>query len=54
MLGAVLIVLGGMRLVGERGRPAHFSSPGLRFAFAATAVFAARDNLVRWLAPTRP
>jgi drug/metabolite transporter (DMT)-like permease len=50
MLGAVLIVLGGLLLVGERGRPAHFKLAGLVFAFTATAVFAVRDNLVRWLA----
>jgi drug/metabolite transporter (DMT)-like permease len=50
IVGAVLIVLGGLLLVGERGRPAHFKLAGLVFAFAATAVFAARDNLVRWLA----
>jgi drug/metabolite transporter (DMT)-like permease len=50
MLGAVLIVVGGLLLVGERIRPAHFKLIGLVFALAATLVFAARDNLVRWLA----
>jgi drug/metabolite transporter (DMT)-like permease len=47
--GAVLIVLGGILLVGERGRPAHVKRIGLAFALLATVVFAVRDNLVRWL-----
>jgi drug/metabolite transporter (DMT)-like permease len=50
VLGAVLIVLGSLLLVGERVRPEHFKAAGLAFAFAATLVFATRDNLVRWLA----
>jgi drug/metabolite transporter (DMT)-like permease len=50
MLGAVLIVLGGLLLVGERDRPAHFKLIGLAYALVATVVFATRDNLVRWLA----
>jgi drug/metabolite transporter (DMT)-like permease len=50
MFGAVLIVVGGLLLVGERIRPAHFKLVGLAFALASTLVFAARDNLVRWLA----
>jgi drug/metabolite transporter (DMT)-like permease len=50
VLGAVLIVAGGLMLAVERVRPAHFKVVGLVFAAAATVVFAIRDNLVRWLA----
>src|SRR5918994_4408350 len=50
LLGAVLIVAGGLLLVAERDRPAHFKLVGLGFAAAATVVFAVRDNFVRWLA----
>ena len=50
VVGAVLIVLGGILLVGERIRPEHFKPIGLAFALAATAIFAVRDNLLRWLA----
>jgi drug/metabolite transporter (DMT)-like permease len=49
VLGALLIVVGGILLVGERGRPAHVRTIGLLFALGATLVFAVRDNLVRWL-----
>ncbi len=48
--GAVLIVAGGLLLVGERDRPEHVRVAGLVLALVATIVFAARDNLVRWLA----
>ena len=47
--GAVLIVVGGVLLVGERGRPVHVKRIGLLFALGATIVFATRDNLVRHL-----
>jgi drug/metabolite transporter (DMT)-like permease len=50
MLGAILIVLGGLLLIGERTRPEHFKAIGLLFAAGATVVFAVRDNVVRWLA----
>lgn len=50
LAGAVLIVVGGMLLVGERTRPEHVKRVGLVFALLATVVFAVRDNLVRWLA----
>jgi drug/metabolite transporter (DMT)-like permease len=50
LAGAVLIVAGGLLLIGERGRPGHVRLVGLVFAFVATGAFAARDNLVRWLA----
>jgi drug/metabolite transporter (DMT)-like permease len=47
--GAILIVAGGSLLVGERERPEHFKVRGLGLALVATIIFAARDNLVRWL-----
>jgi drug/metabolite transporter (DMT)-like permease len=50
VVGALLIVAGGVLLVAERGRPQHVRRIGLLFALAATIVFAARDNFVRWLA----
>lgn len=48
--GALLIVAGGFLLVGERDRPEHVRVLGLMLALLATIVFAARDNLIRWLA----
>jgi bacterial/archaeal transporter family protein len=50
ILGAVLIVAGGVELARERERPAHFKRIGLLFAFLAATLFAIRDNLVRHLA----
>jgi drug/metabolite transporter (DMT)-like permease len=50
VLGALLIVVGGVLLVGERTRPEHVKRAGLVLAFLATIVFATRDNLVRRLA----
>ena len=47
--GAILIVLGGILLVREPGRPEHVKWIGLGFALAATIVFAVRDNLIRHL-----
>jgi len=47
--GALLIVVGGILLVSERGRPAHVKLIGFAAAFVATAIFAVRDNFVRWL-----
>lgn len=49
LVGAVLIVVGGILLVGERVRPESFRLMGFAFALAATVLFAARDNLLRWL-----
>ena len=49
LAGALLIVVGGALLVGERGRPGHVRTVGLVLALACTLVFAVRDNLVRWL-----
>jgi len=49
VLGAALIVVGGVVLASERGRPEHFRRIGLVFALLGTVAFATRDNLVRWL-----
>jgi drug/metabolite transporter (DMT)-like permease len=49
VLGALLIVVGGFLLVGERARPGHVKRIGLVLALASAVVFAVRDNLVRWL-----
>jgi drug/metabolite transporter (DMT)-like permease len=48
--GALLIVLGGLALVGERVRPVDFRALGAALAAATTVLFATRDTLVRWLA----
>jgi drug/metabolite transporter (DMT)-like permease len=48
-LGAALIVLGGVLLVGEQRRPGHVKRIGLVFALLAAVAFATRDNFVRWL-----
>jgi drug/metabolite transporter (DMT)-like permease len=49
VIGAALIVAGGLLLVSERGRPEHFRRLGLLFALGGTIAFATRDNLIRWL-----
>lgn len=50
VVGAVLVVLGGAALAGERDRPSHFRRIGLLLALGSVLFFATRDNLVRWLA----
>jgi uncharacterized membrane protein len=50
VLGALLIVAGGLALATERTRPEHVRAIGLVFAAGCTVLFATRDNLVRWLA----
>ena len=45
ILGAVLIVGGGVELARERARPAHVRRRGYLFAFLATILFSVRDNL---------
>jgi drug/metabolite transporter (DMT)-like permease len=50
LIGAGLIVAGGIALAGERVRPADFRRLGMVFALGATVMFAIRDNLLRWLA----
>jgi drug/metabolite transporter (DMT)-like permease len=52
--GALLIVAGGLELAWERGRPDHVRRIGLLLAFLATILFAARDNLLRWLSGDTP
>lgn len=47
--GAVLIVVGGVLLAYEPGRPEHVKWIGLAFALTAAVVFAVRDSLVRHL-----
>lgn len=57
VLGALLIVGGGVALAAERRRPEHLRAIGLVFALACTLFFTSRDVLVRWLAEatdTRP
>ena len=49
LVGALLIVVGGILLVREPGRPEHVRWIGLGFALLATIIFAVRDNLVRHL-----
>lgn len=50
IVGAVLIVAGGVLLAREPERPKHLNQLGLVFAFAGATLFAIRDNLVRHLA----
>jgi uncharacterized membrane protein len=50
LIGAVLVVAGGVELARERDRPAHLNRLGLAYAFAGATLFAIRDNLVRHLA----
>jgi drug/metabolite transporter (DMT)-like permease len=48
-LATVAIVFGGALLVWEPARPAHFTAAGILFALVSAALFAARDNVVRWV-----
>jgi drug/metabolite transporter (DMT)-like permease len=50
LLGAALIVGGGIVLALDPARPEHFKRIGLVFALVGTIAFATRDTLVRWLA----
>jgi drug/metabolite transporter (DMT)-like permease len=49
ILGAALIVTGGILLASDRARPEHFKRIGLIYALVGTAAFATRDTIVRWL-----
>ena len=49
VVGAALIVTGGILLASDRARPEHFKRIGLIYALLGTAAFATRDTLVRWL-----
>ena len=52
LVGAGLIVAGGVALAGERVRPEDFRRVGMLLAIAGTLMFAMRDNLLRWLSGT--
>lgn len=54
LLGAALIVTGGVLLASDRATPEHFKRIGLVYALVGTAAFATRDTLVRWLAIEAP
>ena len=49
LIGAVLVVSGGVLLAAEKDRPGHLRARGLLFAGGAATLFATRDNLVRAL-----
>jgi drug/metabolite transporter (DMT)-like permease len=49
LIGAVLIVSGGVALALETERPEHVRLMGIVFALTGAALFALRDNLVRHL-----
>jgi drug/metabolite transporter (DMT)-like permease len=49
LLGASLVVGGGLVLAAEGDRPAHVRTIGLVFAAVGAALFALRDNIVRHL-----
>ncbi len=48
--GTVLIVAGGATLTRERVRPHDFRAVGAALALVCAALFAVRDNAVRWVA----
>lgn len=48
VIGALLIVAGGVVLTGERLRPHDFKARGALLALACAGLFALRDNLVRF------
>src|ERR671925_538579 len=47
LVGAALIVGGGIALAHERVRPEDFRRLGVLFALTATVLFAVRDNVLR-------
>jgi hypothetical protein len=49
VVGALLVVCGGVLLVAERGRPEHLKPIGLLLAAASAVAIASRDNIARWL-----
>jgi drug/metabolite transporter (DMT)-like permease len=49
LVGAALIVTGGIVLASDRARPEHFKRIGLVYALVGTVAFATRDTYVRWL-----
>mgnify|MGYP001620145931 CR=1 FL=1 len=48
LVGTALIVAGGATLARERARPGHFRMLGAVLALTCAALFAVRDNAVRW------
>ena len=50
LAGTALIVAGGAALVLDPGRPAGYRTIGVVLALACAALFAGRDNAVRWIA----
>jgi drug/metabolite transporter (DMT)-like permease len=50
LAGTALIVAGGVILVRERARPSHFRMLGAVLALTCAALFAVRDNAVRYVA----
>lgn len=50
LIGALLIVAGGVALARERNRPANMNRLGLVYAFLGATLFAIRDNFIRHLA----
>ncbi len=50
LVGALLVVFGGIALVRERVRPEAFRWAGIGLAIVGTVLFSTRDNIVRWLA----
>ena len=48
LVGTLLVVAGGAVLARERVRPEHFRAIGVAFALSCAALFAVRDNVVRW------
>jgi drug/metabolite transporter (DMT)-like permease len=48
LVGTLLVVGGGAVLARERVRPEHFRAIGVAFALSCAALFAVRDNVVRW------
>jgi drug/metabolite transporter (DMT)-like permease len=54
LVGAVLVVAGAVELARERERPEHLRRIGLLYGWIAVVLFAARDNVLRWLARSSP
>ena len=50
LVGTALVVAGGAALALDPGRPAGFRVLGVVLALTCAALFAARDNAVRWIA----
>jgi drug/metabolite transporter (DMT)-like permease len=50
LIALTLIVAGGVALTGERVRPHDFKALGAVLALLCAALFAVRDNVVRWVA----